>query len=215
MIVQGKPPPGASWCQDKSITAWFFGGRIDDKKRICGMQWDVRTDRRTCKGPPNPTFFLAAKNEDRRTAVLFCRSARPRTPFFGGTIDDKKGMRGHRMGCQNWPKNEQRPPKRKDQMVKARKMMKNAHSLDSVLRLDKSSSALPLETKKGGATTEEDEVNIFLEIMNMALMQDKKIQRYSRIFWRWTFFWTVSIEKIEKSTVTQTSWKGGLVYQHP
>ena len=44
---------------------------------------------------------MAAKNEDRRTAVLFCRSARPRTPFFGGTIDDKKGMRGHRMGCQN------------------------------------------------------------------------------------------------------------------
>jgi len=43
-----------------------------------------------------------------------------------------------------------------------------------VLRLDKSSSALPLETKKGGATTEEDEVNIFLEIMIMAFMQDKK-----------------------------------------
>ena len=53
------------------------------------------------RAPETPLFFLAAKNEDRRTAVLFCRSARPRTPFFGGTIDDKKGMRGHRMGCQN------------------------------------------------------------------------------------------------------------------
>ena len=26
--------------------------------------------------------------------------------FLGGTIDDKKGMRGHGMGCQNGPKNE-------------------------------------------------------------------------------------------------------------
>ena len=64
------------------------------------------------QGPPKPPcfYFLAANNDDRRTAGLFCRSARPRTPFFfGGTIDEKKRMRCHGMGCQNGPKNLQGP----------------------------------------------------------------------------------------------------------
>ena len=64
------------------------------------------------QGPPNPPcfYFLAANNDDRRTAVLFCRSARPRTPcFLGGTIDEKKRMRCHGMGCENGPKNLQGP----------------------------------------------------------------------------------------------------------
>ena len=57
-------------------------------------------------------------------------------------------------------------------MVKARKM-----HIPSILcwGLTNRLPLFPWETKKGGATTEEDEVNIFLEIMNMALMQDKKI----------------------------------------
>ena len=73
------------------------------------IEWDVRTDRRTSKGPqfPNPLFCFGRQSGGRRSTVLFWWSALPRTRFFlGGTIDDKKGMRGHGMGCQNWPKNE-------------------------------------------------------------------------------------------------------------
>ena len=95
------------FCRSARPRTPFFGGTIDEKKRMRCHGMGCQNGPKNLQGPqfPNP------KNGNGRTFVLFCQSARPRTPFFlGGTINDKKGMLGHGMGCQNWPKNEQRPP---------------------------------------------------------------------------------------------------------
>ena len=75
------------------------------------MEWDVRTDRRTCKGPPTPPVFIfwqqIMTTEERPLCFAEVRGHEPL--FFGGTIDEKKRMRCHGMGCQNGPKNLQGP----------------------------------------------------------------------------------------------------------
>ena len=63
------------------------------------------------QGPPKPHFFFGSKAWRQKNGCFVLPKCKATNPFFfGGAIDDKKGMRGHRMGCQNWPKNEQRPP---------------------------------------------------------------------------------------------------------
>jgi len=54
------------------------------------------------QGPPKPHFFFWKQNVKTKERLFFFAEVQGHEPLFvGGAIDDKKGMRGHRMGCQN------------------------------------------------------------------------------------------------------------------